>query len=166
MGYPTNLLADGETVQFQLRPHFRALLGPILFFILAAACLIFGIAALPGLAPLFLVVAGLIFFIGVVPTTLRWLTTQYVFTDRRIITRAGILTKRGKDMPLVKVNNVDFSVPVLGRILNYGTLTVDSAAESGGLVIKDVPNVEVIQRRVYELYEADQKRRHGLDNDV
>jgi hypothetical protein len=64
-------------------------------------------------------------------------------------------------MPLAKVNNVSFEVGVIGRILNYGTLQIESASDDGDLVINDVPNVENIQRQVYELHELDDSRRRG-----
>jgi uncharacterized membrane protein YdbT with pleckstrin-like domain len=94
---------------------------------------------------------------------LRWLTTEYTFTDRRIIVRSGIITRHGKDMPLSKVNNVSFFVPAMGRVLNYGELQIQSAGENDGLDIKDVPDVEDIQRKIYELIEADEKRRRGTE---
>jgi hypothetical protein len=59
------------------------------------------------------------------------------------------------------VNNVSFSVPFMGRILNYGRLVIQSAGEDSDLDIDDVPNVEVIQRSVYSLYEQDDARRRG-----
>ena len=92
---------------------------------------------------------------------LRWLTTEYVFTDRRIIVRSGIVTRQGRDMPLSKVNDVSFVVPMMGRILNYGALVIQSAGENEGLTIRDVPDVEEIQRDVYRLIEADERRRMG-----
>jgi hypothetical protein len=64
-------------------------------------------------------------------------------------------------MPLSKVNNVSFEVSILGRVLNYGTLEVESASDDGDLIINDVPNVEDIQRKVYELHELDDSRRRG-----
>ena len=96
---------------------------------------------------------------------LRWLTTDYVFTDRRIIVRSGIITRHGKDMPLAKVNNVSFFVPAMGRILNYGDLNIQSAGENDGLYITDVPDVEDIQRKVYQFIEADEQRRRGGNTD-
>ena len=109
------------------------------------------------------VIAGgvLILVLWAVVPFLRWLTTEYVFTDRRIIVRSGIITRQGKDMPLSKVNNVSFFVPAMGRILNYGELVIQSAGENDGLTVRDVPDVEEIQRQVYEFIEADEKRRRG-----
>ncbi|MFA7324198.1 MAG: PH domain-containing protein, partial [Candidatus Nanopelagicales bacterium] len=95
---------------------------------------------------------------------LRWMTTQYVFTDRRIITRQGLLTKQGRDMPLAKTNNVSFSQGILGRMLNFGNLDIDSANADGSLIIRDVPDVEKIQRDVYRLQEEDDARRRRGGN--
>jgi hypothetical protein len=61
-------------------------------------------------------------------------------------------------MPLSKINNVSFEVSVMGRILNYGTLRIESANESD-LVIEDVPNVEKVQRELYSMHEEDDDRR-------
>ncbi len=96
----------------------------------------------------------------------RWITTQFVFTNRRIIVRRGLVSKQGRDMPLSKVNNVSFDVSVMGRILNYGTLSVESASENGDLIIDDVPNVEVIQREVYRLHEEDDERRRRRSQEL
>ena len=90
---------------------------------------------------------------------LRWLTTQYVFTDRRIIVRKGLITKQGKDMPLSKTNNISFNQGLLGRMFNFGNLDIDSGNVDGSLLINDVPNVEEIQRDVYRLVEEDEARR-------
>lgn len=167
MAYPQKLLADGEVVQFELRPHFRALFVPIvillgivfvgswLFFMTDNTILRWAIA----------IVALVLFVPFVLVAFLRWLTTQYVFTNRRIITRQGIVAKRGRDMPLSKVQNVSFDIPVMGRILNYGALKIDSANAEGDLIIADVPHVEEIQREVYRLHEEDDSRRRHDSGD-
>mgnify|MGYP001161694183 CR=1 FL=1 len=168
MGYPQKLLAPDETIKFETRPHWRGLLVPGLVLIAT----VFGMSLLyfwidsnwfGGTALRWVVLAGgvVILALWAVRPFLRWLTTDYVFTDRRIIVRSGIITRQGKDMPLAKVNNVSFFVPMMGRVLNYGELVIQSAGENDGLTIRDVPDVEDIQRNVYEYIEADEKRRRG-----
>lgn len=168
MGYPQRLLAPEETIKFETRPHWRALFVPaftlIITLVIAAVVLSWIASSLPNMEWLRWVIIGaalLILILWAVVPFLRWVTTQYVFTDRRIIVRSGIITRQGKDMPLAKVNNVSFSVPAMGRILNYGALVIQSAGENDGLTIQDVPDVEDIQRNVYEYIEADEKRRRG-----
>lgn len=163
MAYPEKLLAPDEHVQFQMRPHWRALLGPILILVGTVFIGSFLIASAPWPWLQWVVGAGMALLIlwPALVGFLRWVTTDYVFTNRRIIVRSGILTKRGRDVPLSKINNVSFEVPFLGRILNYGTLDIQSAGENEGLRIEDVPDVEDIQRDVYELTEKDDARRRG-----
>lgn len=162
--YPANLLSTGEEVRFQLRPHFRALLLPGIVLVVTVG--IFILAAIAVADTIFfwplVVIACLILFFGSVRPFLRWVTTQYVFTSRRVITRKGIINRQGRDMPLAKVNNVSFDIPALGRVLNYGTLKIESAADNDGdLIIADVPDVQHVQRAVYELYEQDDARRRA-----
>jgi uncharacterized membrane protein YdbT with pleckstrin-like domain len=168
MGYPQKLLAPGEVISMETRPHWRALFVPgivLLATVFGATWLYFWIDtnAFGGTIMRWVVLGGglLIVLLWALVPFLRWVTTEYVFTDRRIIVRSGIITRQGRDMPLSKVNNVSFHVPALGRILNYGGLDIQSAGENDGLSIQDVPDVEDIQRRVYELIEADDARRRS-----
>jgi uncharacterized membrane protein YdbT with pleckstrin-like domain len=113
--------------------------------------------------PIIILALVILFFTSIRPF-LRWLTTDYVFTNRRIITRKGLIARSGRDMPLSKVNNISFQVPFLGRVLNYGHLQIESASNDpdGDLKIDDVPNVEKIQKTVYVLMEENEDRRRNL----
>lgn len=166
MGYPKDLLSAGEEVSFILRPHFRAILLPILWGVLVITgfgVVIYYVWAIEWLRWALLIITAVLVIITFITPFLRWLTTQYVFTTRRIIIRSGLIAKKGRDVPLSKVNNVSFNVTVLGRILNYGALQIDSANEDQPLIIEDVPSVEKIQKRVYDLYESDDARRRTPD---
>ena len=170
MPYPQKLLAPDETIKFETKPHWRALFVPAIVMLITVFITVFLlswiVSNISGWEFLrwFVIGAGILILVlwAVVPF-LRWLTTEYTFTDRRIIVRSGIVTRHGKDMPLSKVNNVSFFVPAMGRVLNYGELQIQSAGENDGLDIKDVPDVEDIQRKIYELIESDEKRRRGQD---
>lgn len=168
MGYPTKLLGEGEVIEFEMKPHWRGLILPVIWLILTVFIGAWLFTLMGGWdnivetigRPAVIIIGLIIIIVWVVRPFLYWVTTQYVFTNRRIITRAGVISKKGRDMPLAKVNNVSFEVGVLGRILNYGRLEITSASDEN-LVIDDVPNVEVIQRDVYRLHEQDDDRRRG-----
>jgi uncharacterized membrane protein YdbT with pleckstrin-like domain len=167
MGYPLELLSEGETVEFEMRPHWRSLLMPITTIVLVLIAVGI-ITAMWGSwfegsvgrigRWVFLGVGLIVVAMFAIKPLAYWFTTQYVFTNRRIIIRRGLVAREGRDMPLSKMNNVSFSVSVVGRLLNYGRLTVDSASDEE-LVIDDVPNVEFIQREVNRLHEEDDFRR-------
>lgn len=163
MSYPTRLLSPGETIIYELKPHWRALIGPaiVLIVIAFAGTWLFFLTD-SAIVRWIVVGAGVVILVlwAIIPL-LRWLTTQYVFTDRRIILRRGLITKQGRDVPLAKVNNVSFNQSMLGRMFNFGELQVESANTDGSLFIEDVPNVEDIQRDVYRLQEEDDARRRS-----
>ena len=160
MGYPAKLLGDGETVEFEMKPHWRALVVPLLWLLGVLAVAVFLIAKIDNSVVRWVIVAAaaFIFIVFALRPFLYWLTTDYVFTNRRIIVRGGFIARSGRDMPLSKVNNVSFDITVWGRLLNYGRLTIDSASDEA-LVINDVPDVEHIQREVNRLHEEDDIRR-------
>ncbi len=63
---------------------------------------------------------------------LRWWTTTYTFTDaRRLITRSGILSRRGHDVPLNRISDISYDKSLLDRLLGCGTLVVSDASETG-----------------------------------
>ena len=166
MAYPTSLLAPGEVITKQMRPHWRALTMPIIVFILTAFGW-FWLFSFINFEPLRWIIAGVgvfVFLFYVAIPSARWYSSEYVFTDRRVITRRGVVAKKGKDVPLAKINNISFDQSVLGRILNYGDLVIDSANSDGPVTISDVPNVEVIQRNLYTSIENDNIRRRNLDD--
>ena len=172
-GIPKRLLADDEEVVMALRPHWKEMVGPVLVLLVTSPVATYLATIVPeGSAQKWLrlavvVVAALIVLRFTVWPFLKWLTTSYIVTDRRIITRVGVVARTGRDMPISRVNDVTFSHSgLLERILGCGTLVVESAGERGQLVLRDVPHVEEVQRDVYKLAEADEERRRGEGRDV
>ena len=172
-GIPKRLLADDEDVVMALRPHWKEMVGPVLVLLVTSPVATYLATIVPeGSAQKWLRLAGLVVAVLVVLRFviwpfLKWLTTSYIVTDRRIITRVGVVARTGRDMPISRVNDVTFSHSgLLERILGCGTLVVESAGERGQLVLRDVPHVEEVQRDVYKLAEADEERRRGEGRDV
>jgi uncharacterized membrane protein YdbT with pleckstrin-like domain len=176
MAYPKKLLGDEESIQFELRPAWKTLIWPAIWLLVIIGLTFFALGRLNSwfdgatgdiMTWVVVVVALIALFILVVRPFLFWWTTQYVFTNRRIIIRTGIVARRGRDMPLSKVNDVSFDHTVWERLLNTGTLMIESAAENGQLVIENIPNVEQVQREVYRLHDEDdafrRARNRGLD---
>ena len=172
MTIPQRLLGEGETIDMALRPHWKALVLPALVLLVITPAASFLAAAVPDGSSqpytrlAIAIVAVVILVRWSVWPFLKWVTTSYAVTNRRIITRAGVIARHGRDMPLSRVNDVSFEHSgILERLLGCGTLTVESAGERGQLVLADVPHVEDVQRDVYRLAELDEdQRRHGGGN--
>jgi uncharacterized membrane protein YdbT with pleckstrin-like domain len=150
-------LTEDESIVLDFHPHWTTLLKSILLLVLTVAVTAAVIFFVPdwdaqaqvrlGVAVVGLVVA---LVTSLVPF-LRWFTTRYVLTTHRLVIRIGILSRSGRDVPLGRVNDAQFSHNLIQRILGTGTLTVESGGENGQLVLKNIPDVERVQREMYEL---------------
>lgn len=157
MAYPRRLLGDGERIEHELHPHWKELVFPVLLVPVVAGIGSFLYFSVPdwryrtALRWAIIALAILLLLYGSLRPYLKWRTTLYVLTSDRIITRYGVLSRAGRDIPLSRVNDVSFSHNLFERILRTGTLTVESAGERGQLVLRDVPKVEIVQRELYRL---------------
>ncbi len=93
-------------------------------------------------------VVALILAWFVVKPFLDWLLTTYTFTNRRLITRTGILTRRGHDIPMNRISDISYEKSLVDRMFGCGTLIVSDASEQGLVPLKDIPQVEKAQLRI------------------
>jgi uncharacterized membrane protein YdbT with pleckstrin-like domain len=89
---------------------------------------------------------------------LRWQTTTYELTTRRLRLRRGILSRSGRDFPLIRISDVSFTHGLIDRLLGCGQLIVESAGEHGQLVLNEIPRVEMVQATLFQLVEDEQQR--------
>ncbi len=171
-GIPKRLLADDEEVVLAMRPHWKEMVGPVLVLLITSPAASYLAKIVPEssaqgwLRLAIVVIAALVILRFSVWPFIKWITTSYVVTDRRIITRVGVVARTGRDMPISRINDVTFQHSgILERILSCGTLVIESAGERGQLVLVDVPHVEEVQRDVYRLAEADEERRRSGRDD-
>ena len=104
------------------------------------------------------VVAILALMIWLTVPVLRWRTTTYELTTRRLRVREGIVTRRGRDIPLARISDVSFAKGPLDRLLGSGRLVVESPGEHGQIVLTDIPRVEFVQATLFRLVEDEQRR--------
>jgi uncharacterized membrane protein YdbT with pleckstrin-like domain len=94
------------------------------------------------------VALGLVIRFTVVPVV-RWRTTHFVVTTRRVLVREGVFTRRGIDIPLKRINSVQFRHTIFERIVGSGTLIIESASDEP-LEFDDVPGVEKVHMLLYD----------------
>ena len=166
MAFPRKLLADDEEIKLDLHPHWKQLVVPVLLIpiVVGAATYLWYIipdgSAQKWLRWAVVVVAALVLLRFSLWAYLKWQTTHYVLTTRRVVIRAGVLSRSGRDIPLTRVNDASFHHNFFDRMLGCGTLTIESAGEHGQVVLPEVPRVEIVQREVYRAVE-DEARRQG-----
>lgn len=164
-------LAEDEEVRLHLHPHWKAFLLPALTLIATCGFASFLMATLPGGEAaasgrlVIAVLAVMTVLVWSVRPVLRWRSTAYVLTNRRLITREGAFSRRGHDLPLSRIHDVSFSHTLVERLLGCGTLVVESTSERGQLELADIPRVEVVQAELYRLVEEQDTRRRGPEEE-
>jgi membrane protein YdbS with pleckstrin-like domain len=159
-------LQPGETVALIVRKHWLVLVKPALF--LAAVLLylpvshvkILGFEALLNyLLPYAAAISGGLFLH-------RYLDRRvniWVVTNERLIDEWGILTRKSKENPLDKINDIVVEQTILGRLFGYGGISVQTAAKAGETIIDFVERPEELKQTINEQKALQVEREDGPD---
>ena len=163
-------LSDGERSVLTLHPHWKTLLRPALLLfvvvVIAAVLLVVippGHLAGPGRIAVGVVAVVLAVAFFAIPF-LRWQTTTYQLTTRRLQLRSGIVTRSGRDFPLIRISDVSFAQGPIDRLLGSGRLVVESAGEHGQLVLNAIPDVQEVQATLFQLVGDEHRRLSREEN--
>jgi hypothetical protein len=167
MAYPRRLINQGEEVAIDLNPHWFYFAKQIVvgFGVLVLLLLVaFGTSG--GFQDFLWYIVALA-FLGwagwIVVRYLGWRTTYFVVTNKRIISRQGVVSRRGHEIPLDRISNINFTQRIFERMIGTGDLLVESAGESGQSRFTDITNPEYVQQEIYRQIEAyDQRRAAGF----
>jgi uncharacterized membrane protein YdbT with pleckstrin-like domain len=157
-------LSEGEHSVLLVHPHWKTVLVPflILVVVVVAAALLLAVIPHNKLQGDERIAVGVVALIVAIIWTgvpfLRWRTTTYELTNRRLRLRRGILSRTGRDFPLIRISDVSFSHGPIDRLLGCGKLTVESAGEHGQLVLTEIPDVQRVQATLFQLVEDEQER--------
>ena len=140
MSYARTLLSRGEEVIFESRQHWFAVLRQtwawVIGAIIAFALLLWvgtnenvGGEQLDGILTVVLLIVLIVALARIGLVIWGWRNQEYLVTTRRIIKAEGIFNKEMGDSSLEKVNDAHLTQSWLGRIFDYGTLDIMTAAE-------------------------------------
>jgi membrane protein YdbS with pleckstrin-like domain len=147
------LLNEGEKVLVSMRQHPKALFPAVFALVLLLAV---GVAVQTlidqetvSLVVWVIVALGVVWW--VIRPFLLWLTSVHAVTDRRIITRWGIVTRRGHDIPLKRVSDLSIEINLIDRPFGCGTLIITNASTDGEVHLHDIPRVEQTKLLIHNL---------------
>jgi uncharacterized membrane protein YdbT with pleckstrin-like domain len=172
VAFPRRLLIEGEELVLDLRPHWVALVGPILVTLLVVAGWVVALIYAPDdgtgrTAVLWgaLGVGVLVLLWYPLRAFVAWATSNFAVTTDRIIHREGFIAKRTMEIPLEAINDIRFQQSVFERVVGAGDIIVQSASEFGRNVFANIPDPEGVQRTIYAEGERNKDRMYKGDVD-
>ena len=130
MGYVQDVLQPGEKVRrissihwIGYWPGVACLLSAVVAYWLSETRLLQGIWRYAAYA---LAGVGVVLLIQ---QWLRWWVTEIAVTDRRVIYKKGLIRRRTNEMNMDKVESVQIDQSILGRMLDYGDVTILGTGE-------------------------------------
>jgi uncharacterized membrane protein YdbT with pleckstrin-like domain len=154
MSFTKDQLLPGESLVTLTRQHRIVLLRPVLLNLIAAGVLI-ALAIYVRrywLMAFYLVPASYLLW-----EIFVWVGRLYVVTDHRVVKQDGVFSISSFDASLDKINNVFHEQTLIGRLLRYGTVGLETASEQGTTVFEYIPRPvdfkgKIVRQR--EMYRA------------
>jgi Bacterial membrane flanked domain. len=131
--YIDEILQPGEKVLYSTNAHWMFYLPAIAAWIAALVLLILSRTTITESVILLCLSASAIVAIVALYWTVkawfhRW-TTETDVTNLRVVHKTGFIKRRTFEMALDKVESVDVNQSILGRLLNYGDVTILGVGE-------------------------------------
>ncbi len=164
MAFDSSNLHRDEKVVLDLHPHWIMLVKGVVILLVTIVIGIWVLTwdlegtteqivkAAAGLA----IIASLLYMLQ---RWIAWVSTNFVVTTDRCIYREGIVSKRGVEIPLERINTVFFNQSVVDRMIGAGTLTIESAGENGVQTFEDVRDPIGVQQVLYQEMEDNENRK-------
>ena len=154
MPFPRRLLNDYENIALDLHPHWLSFAESASALAGTMIVVMFGLAKIPsgffhnvfsyvGLAAIIVASAW------VIVDVIKWRTTYFVVTSHRLIYRQGVVARDGVEIPLERVNNVNFSQTIIERMMGVGDLLIESGGQDGIQTFSDIAQPERVQNIIH-----------------
>ena len=152
MGQLERGLAPDEKLLINRHTHWKTLINPVLIALLATAAAV-ALIYYTDLGTIFGIVVGVLWAAALVwflvAPLVRWGTTIFAVTDRRVMYRTGVFNKSGIDIPIARINSVQFRHDFIDRLFGAGTLIIESASDEP-LEFNDIPRVQQVHSLLYD----------------
>ena len=130
MGYIEDTISDDEKIVYVVQFHW-------IYTFIAFLYLIF----------LGLLLIGVFIFIKMMIN--KW-TTERALTNTRYIQKIGWISRNTEEIGINKIEEVDLTQSILGRILGYGSISI-SGTGSGHILLKDIDAPLSFQKSLNDL---------------
>jgi uncharacterized membrane protein YdbT with pleckstrin-like domain len=143
MSYIDQTLMDDEKVLYLTKPHWIMFTPALGWLFLAILIFIFGpnyhfanvfiLNTSYTLTDILGIIAVIVAFFSGLVAYINYQTSEFAITNRRILMKIGFISRISLEILLQKVESIQVFQSILGRIFNYGTLTVSGTGGSKDL---------------------------------
>src|ERR1700737_5015368 len=131
--YIDDILQPGEKVLYSANAHWIFYLPAIAAWILAVVLFFLARATVTeSIVLLYLSASAVVACAALFWTFKAWFhrwTTETDVTNMRVVHKTGFIKRRTFEMALDKIESVDVNQSILGRLLNYGDVTINGVGE-------------------------------------
>jgi uncharacterized membrane protein YdbT with pleckstrin-like domain len=147
-------LREGERLIFETRAHWISVVKP--FLILLAAAVLFLLSFVLVRYPTGLtrtvqwICGGLVIVAALYFAYWEWFRRRDIWavTNLRVVDEMGIFRRYSKESPLDKINNLSYDQSLPGRILNFGQVEIQTAAEDGATIYRNVARPKQLKETI------------------
>lgn len=156
------ILKINEKVVITLRKHWVTLIVPVFLTIILMLIAIIG--TLKTESVMYFLIGGGLAMLWFVYKIVDWNNNMWIVTNLRVIDEHGVFSVNSKESPLEKINNVSYRQPLIGRILGFGNVQIQTAAEMGATVHRMVEKPKLLKDTITEYqdeFSYGQSRQHS-----
>jgi membrane protein YdbS with pleckstrin-like domain len=127
MSYVQKVLQPGESILYETKISWTTYVAGVVVLVVATVIYVLLKVFVPSPVWLAEATGAIVLLIGLVMLLVAWFerwTTEIAITTRRIILKRGFIRRDTAEMHMEKVESVDVNQSFLGRILDYGDVTV------------------------------------------
>ena len=148
----SNELMPGESLVMKEHQHWVVMVKPLLLPI-AIVVLVGLLDAFQTIPSDYRILASLasVALLGLclIVVWIRWNSRSFTITDRRVILDTGVVSRASKVIALDRVQDISTNQSLLGRMLGYGRIEIDSAGAAGAEVLSALPHPQRFRDEVF-----------------
>ena len=145
-------LKKGETVLLIIRHHWLKLVVPFLLWAVVGALAIMYFSTSTAMIIILIAAIYPVYYF------MDWHHNLWAVTNLRVIDENGFISRNAKESPLEKINNIEYRQSLIGRILGYGDVDIQTAAEMGETSYKLIHHPRLLKDTITKAREETKSR--------
>ena len=145
-------LKKDEKILIIIRQHWLRLVLPFFAWLLLTIVLIWWLQN--GIALAIILAAAFYPLIEYI----NWKNNIWCVTNLRVVDESGFFGRYSKESPLDKINNVEYDQSLWGRMMGYGSVDIQTAAELGETKYEFIHNPKLLKDTITHAQEEYKKR--------